>query len=45
MKTILEISAESYKDCLVAYNGGATRVGLNSALSLGGLSPSLATLR
>lgn len=45
MKTILEISAESYKDCLVAYNGGAIRVELNSALLLGGLSPLLATLR
>lgn len=42
---ILEVCAGSYSDCVNAYCGGATRVELNSALSLGGLTPSVATLR
>lgn len=42
---ILEVCAGSYSDCVNAYRGGATRVELNSALSLGGLTPSVATLR
>ena len=42
---ILEVCAGSYSDCVNAYRGGATRVELDSALSLGGLTPSVATLR
>jgi len=44
MKKIVEVCAGSYQDCLSAYKGGANRVELNSALSVGGLTPSLATL-
>lgn len=44
MKNIIEICAGSYQDCLAAAQGGATRVELNSALSVGGLTPSIATL-
>lgn len=44
MKT-LEVCTGSYQDCLDAYLMGAKRVELNSALSLGGLTPSLATLQ
>lgn len=39
-KTTVEICAGSYGDCLTAYRAGADRVELNSALSLGGLTPS-----
>lgn len=45
MKKIAEICCGSYEDCLNAYHGGAKRVELNSALYLGGLTPSLAALR
>lgn len=45
METIVEICAGSYTDCLTAWENGAKRVELNSALSVGGLTPSLATLR
>lgn len=41
---IIEICCGSYKDCLAADQGGAKRVELNSALCIGGLTPSLATL-
>ena len=39
-----EVCAGSYKDCLAAEKGGADRVELNSALSVGGLTPSLGSL-
>lgn len=41
---MIEICTGSYQDCIAAYKGGAKRVELNSALSVGGLTPSLATL-
>lgn len=44
-KPIVEICAGSYEDCLAAAAGGADRVELNSALSVGGLTPTIATLR
>ena len=44
MKPIVEICCGSYSDALSAAHAGATRIELNSALSLGGLTPSLATL-
>ena len=44
MTNMIEVCAGSYQDCLAAYHGGAKRVELNSALSVGGLTPSLATL-
>lgn len=42
---IVEICCGSYEDCLSAQKGGAQRVELNSALYLGGLTPSLASLQ
>ncbi len=45
MKTIIEVCAGSYEDCLSAALGGAERVELNSALSVGGLTPTVAVLR
>ena len=45
MKRIIEVCAGSYQDCLAAYRGGAQRAELNSALSIGGLTPSVAALR
>lgn len=42
---MIEVCAGSYQDCLAAWHGGAKRVELNSALSVGGLTPSLASLR
>lgn len=44
MKRIIEICCGSYEDALAAYHGGAKRIELNSALHLGGLTPSLGTL-
>lgn len=44
MKRIVEVCAGSYQDCIAAYNGKADRVELNSALSVGGLTPSVAAL-
>lgn len=41
----VEICCGSYQDCMAAYHGGAKRVELNSALSVGGLSPSLVALQ
>lgn len=41
---IIEICCGSFEDCLAAEKGGAGRVELNSALHLGGLTPSVATL-
>lgn len=43
-KILLEICATSVDDCIVAESGGAARIELNSALMLGGLTPSLGTL-
>ena len=43
MKPIVEICCGSYSDALAAWKAGATRIELNSALSLGGLTPTLAT--
>jgi len=44
MEKIMEICCGSYEDALAAYYGGAKRVELNSALHLGGLTPSLGAL-
>ena len=41
---IFEVCAGSYQDCVAARKGGADRVELNSALSVGGLTPPLASL-
>lgn len=42
---IFEVCAGSVQDCINAQLGGADRVELNSALCLGGLTPSLAMLK
>ena len=44
MEKIVEICTGSYLDALSAYKGGAKRIELNSALALGGLTPSLSSL-
>ncbi|NBK98747.1 MAG: copper homeostasis protein CutC [Erysipelotrichia bacterium] len=44
MNKVLEVCCGSYYDALQAYRGGAKRIELNSALHMGGLTPSLATL-
>lgn len=41
---IVEVCCGSYYDCLQAYKGKADRVELNSALYMGGLTPSIASL-
>ncbi len=41
----VEICCGSYEDALASYKGGAKRIELNSALYLGGLTPSLASLK
>ena len=43
--TIVEVCAGSIEDCLIAQQEGAHRIELNSALFLGGLTPSLGTLK
>ena len=45
MKKIVEICCGSYEDSLVAFKAKADRIELNSALYLGGLTPSIGTLR
>lgn len=45
MSRIVEVCCGSYQDAINAYNGGAKRIELNSALSLGGLTSSIGTLR
>ena len=44
MDKIVEVCCGNYYDALQAQYGGARRIELNSALHLGGLTPSLATL-
>ena len=41
----LEICCGNYKDALIAFQNGAERIELNSALYLGGLTPSIGTLK
>ena len=45
MERIIEICAGGYGDCLSAALGGAERVELNAALSVGGLTPTVAVLK
>ncbi len=45
MRVIFEVCAGSYQDCIQAYKGKANRVELNSALSVGGLSAMVSTLK
>ncbi|WP_373129156.1 copper homeostasis protein CutC [Dielma fastidiosa] len=45
MKTLVEICCGSYHDALMAQNGKADRIELNSALFMGGLTPSIGTLK
>ena len=42
---MIEICCGSYEDGMNAYYGGAKRIELNSALYLGGLSPTVSTLK
>lgn len=44
MERMIEVCAGSYQDCIAAHQGSAKRVELNSALSVGGLTPSVASL-
>ena len=44
MERMIEVCAGSYQDCIAAHQGNAKRVELNSALSVGGLTPSVASL-
>lgn len=45
MKRMIEVCCGGYYDALQAYKGGADRVELNSALHLGGLTPTIGSLR
>ncbi len=42
---MIEICCGGYNDALIAYKCGIKRIELNSALALGGLTPSVATLK
>src|SRR4051794_238102 len=42
---LIEVAISTLDDALTAYRAGAHRLELSSALELGGLTPSLATLR
>lgn len=44
-RIVTEVCCGSYEDALAAYRGGADRIELNSALALGGLTPTAAVLR
>ena len=44
-QTVIEICCGSYHDALEAYRGGVNRLELNSALVVGGLTPTTATLK
>lgn len=44
-RTVIEICCGSYHDALEAYRGGVNRIELNSALVVGGLTPTTATLK
>ena len=44
MERMIEVCCGSYDDALASARGGASRIELNSALYLGGLTPSLASL-
>lgn len=44
MERMFEVCCGSYEDAMAAFRGGAKRVELNSALHLGGLTPSLGSL-
>lgn len=44
-RVLLEVCVGSLEDALVAQQGGADRLELNSALSLGGLTPSFGTVK
>ena len=41
MERIIEVCCGGYYDALQAYKGGAKRIELNSALHLGGLTPTI----
>lgn len=45
MKIQTEICCGSYNDALQAEQGGALRIELNSALHMGGLTPSVSSLK
>lgn len=45
MKPVFELCAASYEDCCNAQKYGADRIELNSALTAGGLTPSVALLK
>lgn len=45
MERMVEICCGSYEDCLAAQEGKADRIELNSALHLGGLTPSVGTVK
>lgn len=44
-KLILEVCCNSVEDCIVSQEGGAHRIELNSAVHLGGLTPTVETLK
>lgn len=45
MNTTIEICCGTYEDAMIAAKGGADRVELTSAIYLGGLTPTISTLR